>query len=302
MVTAKAFIEQVMVPYREGWGYIYGTCGKLWTRELQDNIEHTTDSKRAASRQYGSQWIGKMVTDCSGLLRWALRQLGETIVHQARYQYTDYCNAKGKLINGARDDGLPILPGTAVFLQAPETKIHHVGVYVGNDTVIEAKGAKYGVVTSHLDHWDHWGELKMVDYTDADSLEGGEIKMPEVQKALVCNPNNWLNVRSGAGSSFPVRFQVPKGSTVDVITMDGDWWQIRYGGQIGWAVSKYLELIPSETPENGPESVPDDDTTNSPDELHVPVLEALDAVERAYADLGDEIKYLKSLIKGGVTQ
>lgn len=41
---------------------------------------------------------------------------------------------------------------------------HHIGLYVGNDTVIEAKGTQYGVVTSRVDHWDEWGELAGVNY------------------------------------------------------------------------------------------------------------------------------------------
>ena len=151
----------------------YGTWGTIWTQAKQDA------ATREMTIKYGSRWIGRMVTDCSGLLRWALYQLGETIVHHARYQYTDYCNVKGKLVNGHREDGKPVLPGSAVFLQGSEAHIHHVGVYVGGDTVIEAKGTIYGVVTSHLNHWDHWGELKMVDYTNAADLETGEPITPE---------------------------------------------------------------------------------------------------------------------------
>lgn len=259
MVAAKEFVSQIVIPLRDGWGYIYGTAGKVWTQVDQEKMDQTEDSKRAASRQYGSQWIGNRVTDCSGLLVWALKQIGEKIVHHARYQYTDWCTKKGKLTGGVRDDGLPLLPGMAVFLQAPEAKIHHVGVYIGNGTVVEAKGAKYGVVTSKPDHWDHWGELNMIDYSDAASLEDNHVPMPEKQFAIVDNPNQWLNVRNGAGSSYPVRFQVPKGSTVEVLSAetDDEWWQIKYGNQIGWAFSKYLKPVDDGSEE--PDSPSDDE-------------------------------------------
>lgn len=260
MVKAKDFILQVLIPLRLAWGYIYGYAGTLWTAALQDKIEKTTDENRAASRKYGSQWIGRMVTDCSGLLRWALRQLGLDIPHQARYQYTDHCKAKGLLIDGKRDDGQPILPGTAVFLAAPKTKIHHVGVYVGSGICVEAKGAAYGVVTSTLDHWDHWGELKVVDYTDAAALEGA-IEIPERGEgggpvsawpvAVANNPGSWLNLRKQPDASSERLAKIPRGSTVEVIAQDGKWWQVRYAGRTGWASSEYLQLIEPDQDEPG---------------------------------------------------
>ena len=290
IVTAKAFIEQVLIPLRQAWGYIWGYAGVTWTEDLQDKIEQTTDENREASRNYGSQWIGRKVTDCSGLLRWALKQLGEEIPHQARYQYTDHCRAKGKLIDGKRDDGQPILPGTAVFLAAPQTKIHHVGVYVGQGICVEAKGARYGVVTSKLDHWDHWGELKAVDYTDAAALEGS-IEIPERGEggepvsvwplAVANNPGSWLNLRKKPDSSSERLAKIPRGSTVEVMTQDGNWWQVRYAGRIGWAASEYLSLIEPDQDEPGdtdqeihpdPPAPAPDDPPAPPDDPQLPDL------------------------------
>ena len=234
----------------------------MWTAALQDKIEKTTDANREASRKYGAQWIGRMVTDCSGLVRWALRQLGADIPHHARYQYTDHCKAKGKLVNGQRDDGKPVLPGTAVFLQGDQARIHHVGVYVGGGICVEAKGARYGVVTSKLDHWDHWGELKAVDYSDAAALEGA-IDIPErgdgmepesaLPAAVVNNPGKYLNLRKAPDSASGRLAQMPKGSRVEVLAQDGEWWQVRYAGRIGWAYARHLELIEPDVDEPGDE-------------------------------------------------
>lgn len=41
---------------------------------------------------------------------------------------------------------------------------HHVGLSIGDGTVIEAKGTINGVVTSKVSTWNAWGELKGVDY------------------------------------------------------------------------------------------------------------------------------------------
>jgi len=226
-----------------------------------------------------------MVTDCSGLVRWALYQLGEEIVHHATYQYTDWCKNKGKLSNGQRTDSKPLLPGTEVFLQGSEEKIHHCGVYVGDGIVIEAKGTQSGVVTSDLKKWDHWGELKMIDYSNAIDMEDGivpEAPTDTVVKAEVTNPGKWLNVRSGPGTNYPVVFRVDKGTVVDVLVQDGDWWQIRSGGRIGWASSQYLTPLEVEVPVEPEEPempdvpiIPDDDVEPdngyialSPDELN----------------------------------
>lgn len=305
MVTAEAFIEKVRVPLDQGWGYIYGTWGTLWTEKKQQA------ATREMTVKYGSKWIGHMVTDCSGLPRWALHQLGESIVHHARYQYTNWCTNKGKLINGRREDGTVPLPGTAVFLQGKEAHIHHVGVYIGADTVIEAKGTVYGVVTSRLNHWDHWGELKMVDYTDAAKLEREEIFPKEdtqenaqagtIFKAIVSNPNRFLNVRAGGSGSAQVEFQVEKGDVVEVLDAgEPDWWQIRYGSRIGWASAKFLTPIkpaegpaPDEAPEQEPEA-PDIPA----DRLTALLEEALEDVRKAGEALNDLIRILSELQDG----
>lgn len=269
---------------------IYGTWGTLWTAEKQKK------ATREQTVKYGSKWIGHMVTDCSGLLRWALYQLGESIVHHARYQYTDYCKRKGRLVNGLREDGSSILPGTAVFLQGNQDKIHHVGVYVGDNTCIEAKGTIYGVVTSELSHWDHWGELIMVDYSGETPVTPDK---PEdvLFRAVVDNPNTWLNVRSGPGMQYPLRFQVHKDSTVDVLAQEPEWWQIRYGGQIGWAFAQYLKPVdkpvdePVDEPEQPLTDVPEIDAGNitlSPDDLNELI--------RATNSLNDLIRRIGGLV------
>ena len=231
MATAEQFIEKVKIPRREEWGYIYGTWGSIWTQAKQNA------ATREQTKKYGSKWVGKMVTDCSGLVYWALKQLGLDGVHHATYLYTDWCKQKGKLINGMRSDGQLLKPGSLVFLQGNQAKIHHVGVYIGDDVVIEAKGTQYGVTTSKPDHWDHWGELKNIDYTNSEeNMYRGDIYM----KAKIVNVTNSLNIRSGGSKSHPLLFRLDKGTVVDVLSKDGNWWQIQHNGRIGWACADYL--------------------------------------------------------------
>ena len=222
MITSKAFIEQVIIPLREGWGYIYGTAGKLWTKALQDQLNRTADEKRALSRRYGEKWIGKRVTDCSGLIYWAVRQLGGDIAHHARYQYTDGCRRKGRLVNGLREDGTAPLPGSAVFLKGGKDHIHHVGVYIGEalrpaqgddgltreGTVVEAKGARYGVVTSPLSRWEYWGELKGVDYSDASKAEAPELPPAEAAGEAVIEKDSANDSGDPAGKTAALSLEL----------------------------------------------------------------------------------------------
>ncbi len=156
MITAKALIEKFKFALAENWGYIWGTYGQLWTKEKQAGA---TDEK---ARLYGEKWIGHRVADCSGLGYWAFSELGGFIVHGSNTIWNEYVTDRCELKNGQRTDGKPLFPGDPVFLKKTEdgvVKRHHIGYYVGGDTVIEAKGTQWGVVTSKLTRWHetaHW--------------------------------------------------------------------------------------------------------------------------------------------------
>lgn len=160
MITVPDLIAEIKYTLDNHWGYIYGAVGQVWTQAKQDA------ATRAQTVQYGQRWVGHHVIDCSGEFYRAYKNLGHSIYHGSDTIWKQYCSSKGKLKDGAREDGQPIKPGTAVFLyRKSDNKRHHIGLYIGNYTVIEAKGTINGVVTSRLSHWHEWGELKDVDYT-----------------------------------------------------------------------------------------------------------------------------------------
>ena len=186
VITTAALIEKFKQALAEKWGYIWGTAGETWTAAKQANLEKTTDADRANSRKYGSKWIGHKVADCSGLFSWAFKQLGGYMYHGSDTMFRKYCIAKGELKNGKRTDGQPLLPGTAVFVFNGK-KYSHVGLYIGNGTVIEAMGAKNGVTTSKITatKWTNWGELKGVDYsneTPAPTPAPEPVKRPTIRR------------------------------------------------------------------------------------------------------------------------
>lgn len=159
MIGTQALIDKFKYALDSGFGYIWGAAGSVWTQAKQDI---STDSN---IKKYGQQWVGHRVADCSGLFSWAFKQFGSYMYHGSNTMWRDYCTAKGDLKTGKRTDGQELKPGTAVFTDHDGDKTH-VGLYIGNGTVIEAASTRYGVITSKVTNskWKCWGELKGVDY------------------------------------------------------------------------------------------------------------------------------------------
>ena len=70
------------------------------------------------------------------------------------------CSERGTL------ETMPDIPGVLVFMPG------HVGVYVGNGKVIEARGHAYGVVETNLvgRGWKEWGKLNWIEYTEENTM------------------------------------------------------------------------------------------------------------------------------------
>ena len=154
MIKAIDLVLLLLQALAEGWGYIWGKSGQVWTQANQ------AAATRAMTVKYGSKWIGKIVADCSGLFVWAFKKLGFKIYHGSNTIFNKYCSTTGPLAGEVR-----IRRGTAVF-QNTNGKRGHIGLYVGGGMCVEEHGTQAGIIKSPLSTWDEWGELKDVDYTD----------------------------------------------------------------------------------------------------------------------------------------
>lgn len=221
VITTAALIEKFRQALREKWGYIWGTAGEDWTAEKQKQLEKTTDADRAQGREYGSRWIGRKVADCSGLFSWAFRQLGGYMYHGSDTMFRKYCTASGELSKGKRLDGKALKPGTAVFVWNGK-KYSHVGLYVGNNTVIEAMSTLKGVTTSKATavKWTHWGELKGLDYS-------GSAPATEPADTEPAAGSTWRpTIRKGSKGSVVKEMQSMLdrlGYNLGICGMDGDY-------------------------------------------------------------------------------
>lgn len=277
MIAALDLVAYFQHALDHHWGYIYGMTHEMWSEAKQKAYQHdyADDPDRANSCQYGGRWAGHWVTDCSGLFKWAFTMLGGSIAHGSNSIWDKYCSAKGEIRRGSRTDGQKLWPGTAVFTSSGE-KHNHIGLYIGLGMVIEAQGAKTGVVTSSIQdkRWTHWGELKSVYYEQEED--------PKMEKAKVVLPSGasgeTVNMREGSSRDAGIICRVPVGSTIDVIRDAGAWCFIQYQGKQGWMMSNYIEY----DGQDGENANADTITQEQKDQID----QALRAIEEATETIG----------------
>ena len=147
-----------------GCCYWYGTYGSIATEELYNN--------RKSIYPYYYRWddfltqLGGQVFDCCGLVKgylWSssVDSLPERNPEQDVSSTGMFTSAT---VRGTIDT-CPWKIGTLLFRSDPTSNraygIHHVGVYIGNGMIMEAKGHEWGVIlSSDPSFWTHWAQCK----------------------------------------------------------------------------------------------------------------------------------------------
>ena len=209
-VKVPDLVEHCMRFYREGWGYIYGAYGQIWTQAKQNAA---TDEQ---TRRYGQQWVGKHVIDCSGVWWLAMKELGSYMYHGSNTMWNKYCVDKGRLSKGKRTDGKELKVGSAIFTGIKDGDHNHVGIYIGDGMVLEAGGCQWGVILTKvtLSKWTCWGEMKYVDYAgDSTSVPVSSGDLP----ITVTYPT----IRQGARGEIVTQLQSFLSEAGSSLTIDG---------------------------------------------------------------------------------
>ena len=157
-----------------GRPYWMGTFGQTASAGIYQRNKKRLPQYYAAAdfpRQFGQR-----VHDCIGLVKgylWsdgpdaAPRYLSEPLRIDLDADGMYYkCSPHGGI------GSMPDKPGTLVFILSGG-KMEHVGVYIGDGQVIEARGHAYGVVQTALRGrgWTHWGICPYITYDAATAAE-----------------------------------------------------------------------------------------------------------------------------------
>lgn len=161
-LTGKGLVE--FVKTKIGTPYVYGAKGSYgkFTQGQFDALSKAypnvfTTSYKAKAKKY----IGKVCTDCSGLISW----------------YTGKLMGSAQMYSTASKRGL-IADVNKAPIGAVLWKSGHVGVKIDNTYCIEAKGINYGTVKTKIKDtkWTHW---LLFDYIEYDEVKAETTKKPK---------------------------------------------------------------------------------------------------------------------------
>ena len=185
--------------YNAGARYWFGTFGQiasnnLWKVKKQQYPEKYKSSKDKQIKKDIEE--GRIVTDCSGLIKGFMmtRDNGQIV-----YTPSLDLGANG-YYNNAKEKGtiktMPDIPGLAVWKEG------HIGVYIGNGEVIEARGFDYGVQKYKLSERPYTKWLKVP------GLEYNSLPVPSPQPVPEPKPEP---------TPEPKTYKVKKGDTLTKI-------------------------------------------------------------------------------------
>ena len=192
-------VEYCKSLYGKGARYWYGTFGQvastnLWKVKKQQYPAQYKNSKDKQIKKDIEE--GRIVTDCSGLIKGFMmtRDNGQIV-----YTPSLDLGANG-YYNNAKEKGtiktMPDIPGLAVWKEG------HIGVYIGNGEVIEARGFDYGVQKYKLSDRPYTKWLKVP------GLEYNSLPVPSPQPVPEPKPEP---------TPEPKTYKVKKGDTLTKI-------------------------------------------------------------------------------------
>ena len=159
-------VQWALEAEKKHWGYVLGTFAwVLDASQYEYKLKQYPDGVGQYSDFIVANWLGGRTADCVGLIKgycWLnpeTREVGYAtngipdINEEQMYQIA---SEKGGI------QTIPEIPGLAVWFKG------HIGIYIGDGYVIEAKGTRYGVVKTKLTdgRWTHWLKIPYISYLE----------------------------------------------------------------------------------------------------------------------------------------
>lgn len=269
-LSNTAFVE--FLKKMLGQPYWYGTClykcsDSLLKTKTKQYPAHYGSSRTATYKKHINKKY--VAADCVGLGKgWVWTNGGVGVLESIG---NDNTFKRGYAVNGCPDKSangmfsyaktsgkkwgpiasIPEVPGLAVRYDG------HVGYYIGNGEVIEARGFNYGIVKTKLAgrKWSHWYEFPGINYTGETYpvIKPEEGKLEQITSATVKTEGGRLNLRAEAKDNAAILARIPNGQNLPIYEKQAEWSKTYYNGVYGYVFNTYLVFansIPTTTDYN----------------------------------------------------
>lgn len=235
-----------------GSGYAWGSVGQTLTDSSLAKLisQHGTN----VNMPLVLKWMGHKVFDCAGLITAAFSNILNTrIVSGVSSQWKgNYWELKGTI------DTMPRDVVCVLYKEKPTANpMQHGGLYLGDDTVVDARGTDSGVLFSKFESypWSHWAIPKgLLSAADIAAIKGG-VPIPTqnpgqetggegtMEKIIATAKTNGasLALRKGMSTAGEPITRVVLGTVVNVLEKtNATWWKVQAGKDVGYVMKQYL--------------------------------------------------------------
>lgn len=221
-----------------GQGYIYGAKGQTVTEGfIQQQYNQYPDY---VDPKVVRKWLGKKAYDCAQFVRYAMKEVGISLVSGATSQWNK--------TNWEQSGTIDSLPKNKIccLYRWTGSVMQHTGVYQGDGSVIDARGSSSGIVKTKLESykWTHWGIPKGLYATNTKQETTTQEVLKVLYKAkVIANSGSTVRLRESMSSTAKTIAKIPVGTIVDVVEDNNGWDCIVYDGKTGYMMDEFLEKV-----------------------------------------------------------